>query len=282
MDFLRELKSASYLVAGREVGASGTRHLQGFVQFKNPRTHSGVCKLFKGAHIEVSRNVPASIEYCKKENDVAVEFGTPPLTNKEVCEVARAALAAKNKEMLTLGLNTQVSQGIISVFSVPTLKKARMILAEDLQPYDHCSTRGIYVFGPPRTGKSCFLSQLFPNAFYKSQNKWWDGYTGQKEVILDDMDSPCLGHKLKIWLDRKACVGEVKCGHVQLQHHVFAISSNYGIDELFKGDVIMRTMGEAILSRCKVIQFIDKGKYIVKRERDEDVMPVFEDVTGFF
>lgn len=60
----------SYLIVGKEIGESGTPHLQGFVQFKNRCRLEGV-KSFVGerAHVEAARNIFASVEYCKKEND---------------------------------------------------------------------------------------------------------------------------------------------------------------------------------------------------------------------
>lgn len=47
----------------------------------------------------------------------------------------------------------------------------------------------------------------FPDAFRKNQNKWFDGYTGQLHIILDDLDrvGTGLSHHLKIWMDRYPC-----------------------------------------------------------------------------
>jgi len=79
---------------------------------------------------------------------------------------------------------------------------------------------------------------MAPDAYIKDQSKWWDGYTGQQTVILDDLDSDCLSHHLKIWLDKYPCFGEFKGGKTALQHTKFIITSNYSIETLFanKGD----------------------------------------------
>lgn len=65
----------SYLVYGREVGESGTPHLQGFVSLTQ-RTRLVQVKNIIGSnpHLESARNVIASIQYCKKEGQW-VEFG---------------------------------------------------------------------------------------------------------------------------------------------------------------------------------------------------------------
>ena len=36
--------------------------------------------------------------------------------------------------------------------------------------------------------------------FVKAQNKWFDGYDGESNILLDDYDcGTALGHLLKIW-----------------------------------------------------------------------------------
>jgi len=66
-----------YIIFGKEVGDSGTPHLQGFVSFPN-RVRRSVCVEKIGqAHFTVARNVDNSIQYCKKDGDF-VELGTRP------------------------------------------------------------------------------------------------------------------------------------------------------------------------------------------------------------
>lgn len=68
----------SYCIFGKEVGESGTPHLQGFVSFKTRKRLQQVRTLFGcNPHLEVSRNIEKSIAYCEKDGDVH-EFGTRP------------------------------------------------------------------------------------------------------------------------------------------------------------------------------------------------------------
>lgn len=71
--------SATYLVAGKEVGDSGTPHLQGFITFRNARKLSGVTQAFFAGrgHWEIALAPRAAAEYCKKEGDY-LELGDPP------------------------------------------------------------------------------------------------------------------------------------------------------------------------------------------------------------
>jgi len=67
------------------------------------------------------------------------------------------------------------------------------------------------------------------------------------------MDSDCLSHLLKIWLDKYPCSGEYKGGKTALRHTKFIITSNYSIEQLFghKGEELVN----AITRRCTVTHF---------------------------
>lgn len=85
----------------------------------------------------------------------------------------------------------------------------------------------LWIYSPPGTGKTYYATHLYPSFYLKPQSKWWDGYTGQPVVILDDYDDPRLSHYIKIWADNYNTVGEIKNGSINLNYNVFIITSNY-------------------------------------------------------
>lgn len=67
---LVESGSCSYVIFGREVGASGTRHLQIYVELPQRLRFAGTRRLFPRAHIEARRGSAAEArDYCKKDGD---------------------------------------------------------------------------------------------------------------------------------------------------------------------------------------------------------------------
>lgn len=76
---VRELATNSeYLIFGREIGESGTPHLQGFICFRDQLRFNRVQALLPGCHLSVARTVQEAADYCRKDGDFE-EFGTIPV-----------------------------------------------------------------------------------------------------------------------------------------------------------------------------------------------------------
>lgn len=76
-DLIHQLDTA-YQIMGKEVGESGTPHLQQFVYYTNARTFTSVKKSFPTSHIEKQAGtLEQAIQYCEKDGDFT-ESGTRP------------------------------------------------------------------------------------------------------------------------------------------------------------------------------------------------------------
>lgn len=117
---------------------------------------------------------------------------------------------------------------------------------------DAPALRGVWLRGSPGSGKSYVSRHQFGLNFYlKAQSKWWDNYRQEPTVILEDLDhgGACLGHYLKIWLDRYAFKGEIKGGTVSINCSRFIITSNYEPEDLWPTDLVLC---EAIRRRVRL------------------------------
>lgn len=242
-----------YLLYGREVGKNGTPHLQGYLQLESRKRLSAMKKIHPGAHWEPAKGDHASnYQYCTKDGDF-VERGTPRVGKKGAPSMEERI--RKNKRLRDTPMDELLDSGELHMLDVRKLKNARLDLAQEIPAFAASDVRGIWIWGPPGVGKSRKARADYGDDVYlKAQNKWWDGYTGQKTVILDDMDCDVLGHHLKIWTDRYACTGEVKGGIVNLRHERFIVTSNFSIEELFEKPQI----ASALRRRFHVIHMDEK------------------------
>jgi hypothetical protein len=247
-----------YGTYGMEVGEEkNTPHLQCFLYYKNKRTWNDLKKLCNGrlGRIQVVKSLQDAIDYCHKGEQSKEEWkdlkteGPNFGKNKAVFEVGERPIGAvgkkctleeratKNKKLWKESLIELVESGEVSISQVPVLKKARLILEQEGEALTTEDVRGTWIYGPPGTGKSHYARTTFGDSLYlKAQNKWFCGYSGERNILLDDFDTNILGHYLKIWADKWACTGEVKGGKVNLRHENFVITSNYSIAELWPGE----------------------------------------------
>lgn len=231
-----------YLVFGFEVGESGTPHLQGFITFKKNYSLAGLKKLLPRAHWEAAKGTSHEAATYSKKDGNFYESGKTPSPGKRT---DLESVAEMIKSGGTIDMVAEEHPVAFIKFG-RGIRDLKMILDK---PYTPEGLRGIWYWGPPGTGKSRRARLEYPEAYLKPQSKWWDGYFGQKAVILDDLDISALGHYLKIWADRYACSGETKGGTVNLQHDVIVVTSNYAIETLWKDD---SEMASAVARRFKV------------------------------
>lgn len=124
-------------------------------------------------------------------------------------------------------------------------------------------TKGVWIVGPPRIGKSKSVrvyGEKHGGLYIKAQNKWWDGYRMEPNILIDDFDTTSLWHHLKLWADCYSFPAEVKGATVTVNFKHLFITSNYTIEELMKKEnrfEFDNTLYQALTSRFIVIDWND-------------------------
>lgn len=227
------MECAQYGVVGDEVGASGTPHCQGFVFLKMRKTLGGMRQFLPTAHFEIARGTIAQAsDYCKKDGKFR-EYGTFPEEPAKTGADAERNRWKRIREEVTLAGVEAVTDDCAYITHYANLKS----IAKDhpLPVGEAAGLTGIWYYGVSGAGKSRRARTEYPVHYAKNCNKWWDGYTGQDSVIIDDWDPShaCLGHHLKIWADRYPFNAETKGGSVMIRPKRIIVTSQYHPDQIW-------------------------------------------------
>jgi len=242
-----------YIVYGREVGESGTPHLQGFIVFKSQKTFSAARSVFLPyhPHIEVCRgSVDDNERYSKKDGDY-YESGDKPIS-----QVAKGILEKERWGVALAAAKAGRLDDIPDDIRFKYYATCKLIMKDNLvMPADIDGLTGIWIYGLSGCGKSRYARHTYPGAYLKMANKWWDGYQEQQYVILEDIDPRhnCLGHHLKLWTDRYSFLAEMKGSAIAIRPLKIIITSQYCIGDIFDDPLTV----DALTRRMEVMHMTE-------------------------
>lgn len=212
--------TARYYFFGKEIApTTGRPHLQGHVVFKNPRCFRGIVKEFqRGICWNMRRGTLEENDiYCSKDGDVT-EWGNKPTQGKRTDIISIRKI---------LDDTPRISSIIDSCSNVQQIRFAELYLKYH-EPGRSWKPIVYWFFGDSGAGKTRHAVESMPQAYISSKNlKWWDGYDGHEDVIIDDFRKDfCTFHELLRILDRYAYRVETKGGSRQLLAKRIIITSN--------------------------------------------------------
>ena len=215
-DKLRELQPSWYLLQG-EIGAQGTKHLQGAISFSNARAFSSIARRIRGWHIEPMRGtIEQAVAYCTKEETRDADFGGPKEFGARPRNVGRSG-GRSDVDAVAQSIAEGSSVGeVAELYGGEFIKYHRGIerLIGLRFPQRNFKTEIRWYYGPTGTGKTRAACDEAIDPYWKNPaHRWWDGYEGQEDVIIDDIR--CDFAKFSEWLrlfDRYPVQVEVKGG----------------------------------------------------------------------
>lgn len=223
-----------YYIIGKESCPTTKRmHYQCYGEFKGQISFEKIKKLMPTAHIEARKGtVMDAVMYCKKDGDF-LEVGEPKRQG------AREDLATV-KAMATSGASVR---DIILQLEEPNYQAIRTAekLVEYLRPERTCKPYVRWFWGETGSGKTRKAVELaeaeVKDNYWMSMDslQWWDGYDGQKFIIIDDFRADfCKFHTLLRYLDRYNVRVPVKGGYRQLLATNIIITSPFPPDEVYR------------------------------------------------
>lgn len=265
-DFIEWPETVRYAVWQLERGEDGTRHLQGYVEFSRPMSFAGIKRVLGGtAHVEARRGTrDQAREYCRKE---ATRVGGPweygvwigGAGYRSDIQIIIGALKEGKKE-----------DEILEEFPVEwarhykIIERYRMIKGSSR----NFKTAFHLYLGDAGTGKTRMVNRLSPDGYWKRPGSWYDGYDGEKDLILDEIDKQeiSLGELLMI-TDRYPTRLPVKGGHIGCLPKAIYATSNIPIEQWYS-----RMKPEELKALIRRIDTMTTYRWVKGEGGDEKMM----------
>lgn len=245
IDRLRNLEksdSVRYLIAGRERASTGQRHLQGYVEFTRSLRLTAAKKILGGNSIHLEASAAGwkeNKEYCSKEGDVAVEFGSPggtPGRRTDLESLVESIRSGRNLDNLCEEFPTLV-------LKYP--RGVQVLLDSASKHRRDWATQLVWRYGKPGTSKSrASLKEMYnfyPDSWCPisiSGGKFINGWvSGCKGAFLDDFEGDLpLAKLLRLFDFTPICV-DVKGGFAKWNPRIVWITSQESPEFYYQGQV---------------------------------------------
>ncbi len=221
-----------YICFGREkCPKTKKEHIQGWVQLYNPKSLQTVKRIVNcnKIHVEICKgNEKFNDTYCKKDNDFKT-FGT--------CK-----RQGQRTDLEDIKMSIEKGDHLIDIWDshFSTMLRYHNGVNKYRECYLKTKTKkfrklnvSVY-YGATGSGKTRTAVEKNPNA-YKIQGsalKWWDGYEGEKTLIIDEYNNDVEITKLLSLLDGYQLRLAIKGGFTYANWNKVIITTNLTINEL--------------------------------------------------
>lgn len=206
---------------------TGTLHFQGYVETPKKITLAGLKKILDKPCWDAAKgNAAQCINYCTKDDtrDPSLNGDGHWSVGESKQDQGKRHDLWDLKEALDRGEDygwTEQFPGMIKYF-----RGAHAYLQRKNRQRSEMTLLEFH-YGKPGLGKTTCVQQKYPNAFWMSPGKWWDGYQNQETVVLDEFNGWLQYSILCRLADSTPMKLEVKGGHIDFNSKRLIIISNY-------------------------------------------------------
>lgn len=214
-----------YVVLGFEIGASGTPHIQGYLELHKPARLAAMKKLHPTAHWETRKGTRDQARYyCMKDN-VWKEYGEWKAGGQGARNDLRGLMQAIKEGKPTLEIMEEQPEAYARNLRFCE-KYERLVEKETTKAFRKVTVEA-YV-GDAGTGKTRKAMQENPDIFTVNceDNFPFDGYNGETAILIDDFEGTMKYHQLLRVLDGHQYRCNVKGGHRYARWTKVIITSN--------------------------------------------------------
>lgn len=217
-------EDVTYVIYGREVGQSGTPHLQGYLELSAKLRLGGV-KRIRGmgrCHLELRKGTQEqAVTYCKKDGDwdeFGVLFASQQGRRSDLDQIKELLDDGKRDESIAESHFGSWCRYRKSFAAYRGLKSKRV--ARDVSVY--------VIYGVPGVGKTRIIFEKEEDLFIVSDPTltWFDGYDGEEAILIDDYRGGGNAAFLLRLLDRYPLQLPIKGGFVPMAATRIFITSN--------------------------------------------------------
>lgn len=210
-----------YIKGQHERGASGYEHWQVLAVYSKQTTLNQCKSNFSTTtHVELSRSAAANDYVWKEDSRIGEQFEYGMLPKSRARKTDWDAIFNSAQEG-----NLDAIPSDIKIRYYSSLKRIRV---DNSRPPTRDSISVKVFWGKSGTGKTRRAwHEAGEDVYIKNPNtKWWDGYRGQKTVIIDEFVGRIDISYILTWFDRYPCNVEVKGYSTPLEATNFYITSN--------------------------------------------------------
>lgn len=236
------------------------RHLQCYIGFKSNKRFNAIKSRLRSSHIELAKSAVNAWEYCSKpETATGARQGRGPKPIK-----SDGKGSGKWNLFQDFARDNSWEECLAKWPELRTHESVMRRIYDDVHPRQQLGEPRIFIlYGPSGTGKSSTALALFKGEQYyrHTGTQWFDGYAGETKVLLDDFHPGQMTRSflLNLMDSPQGFMGQVKGGWVKVAWDTLIITTQYPIEEWYKGHDKESDLAFAFFRRAEVWKYKNGG-----------------------